>query len=27
VRGSTLTVNGKSAPDLGNASYRATACS
>ena len=27
VRGSTITVDGKSAPDLGNASYRATACS
>jgi hypothetical protein len=27
VRGSTITVMGKSAPDLGNASYRATACS
>jgi hypothetical protein len=26
VRGSTITVDGKSAPDLGNASYRATAC-
>jgi hypothetical protein len=26
ARGSTITVNGKSAPDLGNASYRATAC-
>jgi hypothetical protein len=27
VRGATITVDGKSAPDLGNASYRATACS
>jgi hypothetical protein len=27
TRGATITVNGKSAPDLGNASYRATACS
>jgi hypothetical protein len=26
ARGSTITVNGKAAPDLGNASYRATAC-
>jgi hypothetical protein len=26
ARGATITVNGKSAPDLGNASYRATAC-
>jgi hypothetical protein len=26
-RGSTITVMGKSAPDLGNASYRAAACS
>ena len=25
--GSTITVTGKAAPDLGNASYRATACS
>jgi hypothetical protein len=27
TRGATITVLGKSAPDLGNASYRATACS
>lgn len=27
ARGSDITVNGKSAPDLGSASYRATACS
>ena len=26
VRGATITVTGKPAPDLGNASYRATAC-
>ena len=26
ARGATITVTGKSAPDLGNASYRATAC-
>jgi hypothetical protein len=25
-RGATITVTGKPAPDLGNASYRATAC-
>lgn len=27
TRGATITVEGRSAPDLGNASYRATACS
>jgi hypothetical protein len=27
ARGSIVTVTGKAAPDLGNASYRATACS
>ncbi len=27
VRGATITVKGRAAPDLGNASYRATACS
>ena len=26
IRGSAITVDGKTAPDLGNASYRATAC-
>ncbi len=26
VRGSTITVRGRPAPDLGSASYRATAC-
>jgi hypothetical protein len=26
ARGATVTVTGKAAPDLGNASYRATAC-
>jgi hypothetical protein len=27
VRAATITITGKAAPDLGNASYRATACS
>lgn len=27
TRGATITITGKAAPELGNASYRATACS